>query len=130
MHSNTRIFRHLALWSYLGLVVWIPCWYLLLGARDGYSTTFIVLFWFFPLALPAKGIITGNPYTHAWANFIVMIYFMHGLTDIYANSHQWHYPLIEIILSTGMLIGCCFFARMRGRELNLGLKKLKDLEKH
>ncbi len=126
MQPNTRFFRHLALTSYLLLCLWIVVWYLVLDAANNYSLVFVSLFWFAPLAFPAKGIIQGNPYTHAWANFIVMIYFMHGLTDIYANSAQWYYALIEIVLSTGMLVGCCFYARLRGRELGLGLKKLKD----
>ena len=129
MQPTTKRFRLLALFSYLGLFGWVLTWYLALGAGEGYSLLFVSLFWFLPLALPARGILKGDPYTHAWANFVVLIYFMHGLTDIYANSSQWYFPLIEILLSCGMLVGCCFYARLRGRELGLGLKKLKELEK-
>lgn len=124
MEKNTLFFRRLALVSYFGLLAWMLIWYFLLGANSSYSTLFVVLFWIVPLLLPARGLIKGDPYTHAWANFIVMIYLLHGLTDIYANHDQWYYALIEIILATGMFAGCSFYARTRGRELGLGLKKL------
>lgn len=126
MQKNTLFFRRLALFSYIGLFIWMAVWYFALGAASGYSTVFILLLWFVPLLLPAKGLFQGNPYTHAWANFIVMIYLLHGLTDIYASSEQWYFALIEIVLASAMFIGCSFYARLRGRELGLGLKKLKD----
>ena len=72
------------------------------------------------------GLIKGKPYTHAWANFIIMFYFLHGFTAIYTHQHEWFYALVEILLATTMFIGCCFYARYRGRELGLGLKKLKS----
>lgn len=90
------------------------------------SVLFTVLFWVVPLILPARGIFKGTPYTHAWANFIVMIYLLHGLTAIYAVSSEWLYALLEIVFATMMFIGCSFYARMRGKELGLGIKKLKD----
>jgi len=126
MQNNTLFFRRLALCSYIALFCWMAIWYFVLGAAAGYSTIFVVLLWFVPLLLPAKGLIQGNPYTHAWANFIVMIYLLHGLTDIYANSQQWYLALVEVILATAMFIGCSFYARLRGRELGLGLKKQKQ----
>lgn len=126
MQKNTLFFRRLALFSYFGLLSWMLIWYFALGAASGYSTLFVVLFWIVPLLLPAKGIIKGDPYTHAWANFVVMIYLLHGLTDIYASSDQWYFALIEIVLAAAMFVGCSFFARTRGRELGLGLKKKKE----
>ena len=68
----------------------------------------------------------GKSYTHAWANFVVLFYLIHGCTVVYAVQAERWYAAIEIILSTTMFIGCSAFARKRGRELGLGIKKLKD----
>ena len=43
----------------------------------------------------------------------------------YAVPDERWYAVVEIILCTGMFVGCSAFARKRGRELGLGLKKLK-----
>ena len=86
---------------------------------------FLAFVWTIPLLLPFKGIIEGKPYTHAWANFIVMFYIIHGLTSIYAVEHETFYALVELVFATGMFIGCSVYARMRGKELGLGIQKLK-----
>ncbi len=125
MSNQTKLFRQLALFGYLGLLLWVITWHFILDTEVMNSVMFRVLFWVVPLLLPMRGMLSGKPYTHAWANFIVMIYLLHGLTAIYTSANEWVYALIEIILATIMFIGCSFFARLRGRELGLGLKKLK-----
>lgn len=129
MQSNTRFYRHLALWSCLSLLVWVPVWHVFLAQPVGRSEQFEWLLgavWTLPLLLPLKGIVQGHPYTHAWANFIVMFYLIHGLTSLYAvDSERW-YAIVELILAVAMFVGCSFFARLRGKELGLGLKKLKQ----
>ena len=44
----------------------------------------------------------------------------------YAVPDERWYAVVEIILCTGMFVGCSAFARKRGHELGLGLKKLKE----
>lgn len=126
MATRTRFYRRLALFSYLGLVVWMPLWLYVLAEKQVLSAGFVFLFFILPLLLPGIGILKGKPYTHAWANFIVMLYLLHGLTSIYAVSEEWRYALLELVLATGMFIGCSFYARLRGKELGLGIKKLKQ----
>ena len=126
MAENTRLFRLMALISYFGLLSWVILWHFFLTAESAYSTLFLFLFWVLPLLFPGYGIVKGKPYTHAWANFIVMIYLMHGLTAIYTNQSEWFYALVEIILASTLFIGCSYYARFRGRELGLGLKKLSE----
>lgn len=124
---TTQFFHRLARFGYFGLLIWMPLWLFVLTNEVKTSALFNVLFWIVPLLFPLKGIIKNQPYTYAWANFIVMIYLMHGLTSIYAVSNEWFYALIELIFATSMFVGCSFYARMRGKELGLGLKKLKDV---
>ena len=126
MSATTKRFRYLALFSHLGLLVWITVWQLFLSADQQYSLVFIFLLYVLPLLLPLPGIIRGKPYTHAWANFIVLYYLLHGLTVLYAVASERWLAAIEVVLVVGMFIGCSVFARLRGRELGLGLKKLKE----
>jgi uncharacterized membrane protein len=127
MAPNTRFYRYLALGCHTLLIVWIIAWQFFLNKTLTYSPIFITLVYLVPLLLPYKGVIQGKPYTHAWANFVVLFYLMHGCTVAYAVPEERWYAAIEILLCVGMFVGCSAFARKRGRELGLGLKKLKQV---
>jgi uncharacterized membrane protein len=124
--GTITLFRHMALWGYLGLLIFIALTQLVYASASEFSLTFRVLFWIVPLLLPLLGIIRGKPYTHAWANFILMWYFLHSLTLLYVDFEHWYLAVIELLLTTIAFIGCTGYARNQGRALGLGLKKLKD----
>jgi uncharacterized membrane protein len=126
MTFNSTFFRKLTLTSYFLLIVWLVVWHFFLTIDKNTSTIFTLLFWIMPILLPAKGLIQGKPYTHAWANFIIMYYLLHGLTAVYAVEGERLYALVEIILCTLLFTGCSYYARLRGRELGLGIRKLKE----
>lgn len=126
MANNTKLFRQMTLVSYFCLLIWMPIWSLWLSANNKLSVGFVLLVYVLPLLLPIRGLVSGKPYTHAWTNFIVMFYLIHGLTSIYAVADEWFFALVELILATALFIGCSFYARLRGRELGLGIPKLKQ----
>lgn len=125
-YQGSRPYRYLALTSYLALLVWVLTWNFVFGRELTYSPLFTFISLVVPLLLPARGMLKGTPYTHAWANFVVLFYVIHGITIFYSNPSERWYAAIELVLSTGMFVGCSVFARLRGRELGLGLNKLKD----
>lgn len=127
MSPSTRFYRFLALGSHLTLLVWVTLWHFALGSESQYSALFLFLFYVLPLLLPLPGMIKAKPYTHAWANFVVLLYIIHGITVAYAVSDERWYAAIEIVLATLTFCGCSVFARKRGRELGTGLKKLKTV---
>lgn len=127
MTLSTNFYHKLALLGYAGLLIWVPVWHFLLSQSIEKSALFIVLIWVVPLLLPLRGIIQNRPYTFAWSNFIVMIYLLHGLTAIYAVPDERLYAVIEVVLASMMFVGSSVYARKRGKELGLGLKKLKDV---
>jgi len=126
MTFNSSFFRRLTLTSYLLLIVWLVVWHFVLTIDKPTSTLFTILFWIVPILLPAKGLFEGKPYTYAWTNFIVMYYLLHGLTAVYAVEGERWYALVEILLCSVLFTGCSFYARIRGRELGLGIRKLKE----
>jgi hypothetical protein len=48
---------------------------------------------------------------------------LHGLTLLYVTDEYFIFALVEVLLLGSLLIGFPFYARIRGRELGLGLKK-------
>lgn len=113
--------------GFFGLWLLQPLWILFLSPPQlGDAYVLLALLWL-PLWLPLYGIIKGHAYTLAWANFIVMIYFLHSLTNLWISTGmQQLLALFELILSCMMFIGCTYYARYRGQELGLKIPKLKD----
>lgn len=122
MNSNTLF--QLCRAGYIALVVMLSGWFINKGITGEYSFAFASL-WIIPLFIPLKGIVQGKPYTYAWASFVICVYMLHGLTLLYVTEAHFIFALIEVLLLGALLIGFPFYARIRGRELGLGLKKKK-----
>ena len=120
MTSNTLFI--LSRLGYFALVLLLGGWFVGQGISGEYTLLFSLL-WIVPLLLPAKGVFQGNPYTYAWASFILCLYMLHGLTLLYVTNDAFTFALIEVLLIGVLLIAFPFYARIRGRELGLGLKK-------
>ncbi|RPJ67680.1 DUF2069 domain-containing protein [Alteromonas sediminis] len=126
MANKTKFYRYVALLSHLALLLWVANWQLLVTKEHAYSVPFVVLIYLMPLLLPLHGILRGKAYTHAWANFFILFYFLHSITVLYAVPAERVYAAVELVLAVAMFTGCCVFARLRGRECGLGIGKLKD----
>lgn len=120
MTSNTLFI--LSRLGYFALVLLLGGWFVGQGISGEYTLLFSLL-WIVPLLLPAKGVFQGNPYTYAWASFILCLYMLHGLTLLYVTNDAFAFALIEVLLIGVLLIAFPFYARIHGRELGLGLKK-------
>nr|WP_324292076.1 DUF2069 domain-containing protein [Arsukibacterium ikkense] len=134
MAPRTKTYLILARLGYWGLWLLIPVWLLWLAPASYGETSELTgnrlistaLLWL-PLWLPMYGIIKGKAYTFAWANFIVMIYFLHSLTNLWVSAGWYQMlALIELVLATIMFVGCTYYARYRGMELGLKIPRLKD----
>lgn len=127
MATKTARYLLLGRIGFFGLWLLQPLWILWLAPPQmGNAYVLLTLLWL-PLWLPLYGIAKGHAYTMAWANFIVMIYFLHSLTNLWASSgmHQL-LSAVELILASLMFVGCTYYARYRGQELGLKIPRLKD----
>ncbi|UAL42053.1 DUF2069 domain-containing protein [Shewanella inventionis] len=122
---TTQTLFQLSRIGYLALLLLLSGWFIQQGLNGTYSLGFSLI-WIVPLLFPLKGIITGNPYTYAWASFILCVYLLHGLTLAYVTNDAFVFALIESILICILLVTFPFYARKRGRELGLGLKKKSE----
>ena len=127
MAVKTARYLTLGRLGFFGLWLLQPLWILWLAPPQlGSPYVLLGLLWL-PLWLPLYGIIKGHAYTMAWANFIVMIYFLHSLTNLWVSSGiQLWLSVLELLLASLMFIGCTYYARFRGQELGLKIPKLKD----
>lgn len=125
--ARTRRYLRLGQVGFLALFLLIPAWVLWLDPPElGSSRVLLALLWG-PLWLPMLGILRGKAYTFAWANFIVMIYFVHSLTHLWISSGTTFYlALAELAAACLMFAGCTYYAKYRGQELGLKIPKLKD----
>ncbi len=121
---NTQTYRKIALVGYFGLLVFMPLWLVWLEPSSLGAGLAIGLF-FVPLLFPIRGLLAGNPYTYAWSNFIVMWYFLHSLTSLWVSDNKI-YPSIELILASVMFFGATYYAKYRGQELGLSIRKDKN----
>ena len=76
-----------------------------------------------PLLFPLRGLLKETPYTYAWTSFLILLYFMHGTVEVWANAEQRIFAAIEIYLSVQVYIGAIYYARLQGRALKEETKK-------
>lgn len=122
---STDNLRKIALFGYLGLLIFMPLWLFVLAPSKSLSMPLTFIMFILPLLFPLRGILKGNPYTFAWANFIVMIYFLHSLTTLWVSADERILAAIELFFATTMFFAGSYYSKYRGIELGLGLKKLK-----
>ena len=125
MREKTKRVLILGQTGYFGLLIFLPLWHLILvpSVMNKYVTFLLTVG---PLLLPLKGILKRQPYTYAWSNFIVMFYLLHGLTLIWDRPDERLYVVTELVLALMMFNGCSYFAKFRGQELGLSIRKKKD----
>ena len=110
--TPVRFSRYLTLVSYIVLIGLLLGWY---GFYDPSPIALIALL--IPLLFPLRGLLQGNPYTFAWSSFLILIYFIHGVVEAYANPAARLLASFEILFSVTFYSGAVLYARLRGREL-------------
>lgn len=126
---STKNLHKIALTGYFGLLFFMPIWLIVLHPSEGLSPTLSLIMFTLPLLFPLRGLIKGDPYTFAWANFVVMIYFLHSLTTLWVSADERVFAVIELIFATTMFLAGSYYAKYRGQELGLSIRKKKTEDK-
>ncbi len=124
--TSTNNFKKIALFGYFSLLFFMPLWLLVLSPSESLSTSTTLILFTLPLLFPLKGLLQGNPYTYAWSNFIVLIYFLHSLTTLWVLPSDRVWAILELIFASTMFLGCSYYAKYKGQELGLSIRKKKD----
>lgn len=123
---STPTLRNIALIGYFSLLFFMPLWLLVLSPNNSLSTLTTLLLFTLPLLFPLRGLLQGNPYTYAWSNFIVLIYFLHSLTTLWVVPSDRLWATLELIFASTMFLGCSYYAKYKGQELGLSIRKPKE----
>jgi len=125
---STNNLKKIALTGYFSLLFFMPLWLIVLSPSESLSTGTSLLMFTLPLLFPLKGLLQGNPFTYAWSNFIVLIYFLHSLTTLWVLPEDRVWALLELIFASTMFYGATYYAKYRGQELGLSIRKKKNDE--
>ena len=125
-YISTNTHKKIALIGYFSLLFYMPLWLIWLNPSSGLTPALTLSMFTLPLLLPIKGLMQGKPYTFAWANFIVMLYFLHGLTTLWVSPSDTLWASIELLFATMMFISGTYYAKYRGQELGLSIRKKKN----
>tara|TARA_R110002050_G_scaffold167974_3_gene299118 strand:- start:2109 stop:2504 length:396 start_codon:yes stop_codon:yes gene_type:complete len=123
---STPNLRKIALFGYFSLLTFMPLWLLVLSPSESLSTLTTLILFTLPLLFPLKGLLQGNPFTYAWSNFIVLIYFLHSLTTLWVLPSDRLWAILELIFASTMFLGCSYYAKYKGQELGLSIRKPKE----
>ncbi|NQY63729.1 MAG: DUF2069 domain-containing protein [Alteromonadaceae bacterium] len=129
--TNKRMFttptlKTITLASYFSLLVYMPIWLIVINPSEGLSPILSLIMFTLPLLFPMRGLIKGNPFTYAWTNFIIMIYFLHSLTTLWVSAEDLLWASIELILVSIMFLSGTYYAKYKGQELGLSIRKKKE----
>ena len=123
---STAQLKKITLFGYFSLLIFMPLWLIFLTEDGALSIPLTLVMFTLPLLFPLKGLVQGNPYTYAWSNFIVMIYFLHSLTTLWVSADEKHWALLEFVFAAIMFIAGSYYAKYRGQELGLSIRKKKE----
>ncbi len=129
LHFSTHALGKSALLAYLSLIAWVIAWHGFLSPHPQVNYIGVTIGWVFPLLFPLKGIIKANPYTHAWANFILMLYFLHALTILWTDPSERLFAAIELLITSIAFTANVLFAKQQGKIEGVGLQKLSEVER-
>ena len=123
---STQTYRKIALTGYFSLLLFMPLWLFVLNPSQGLSPWLAGVMFIIPLLFPLKGLLAGSPFTYAWSNFIVMIYFLHSLTTLWVSADDRLWASCELFFASLMFFGGTYYAKYRGQELGLSIRKTKN----
>lgn len=115
--NKIKLSRLSTLVGYFGLLTFIPVWHILVNPLDAKFMSITLLVQIGPLMFPLRGILHGRVYTHAWAMYLALFYFVIGVW--YAGDESTrNFGVIFSLLSILFFIGTMLYTRYQGMANN------------
>ena len=106
-----RSARLLTLAGYFALMSLVVAWHGWWHPSASFPTALVLTVTAVPLLLPLRGLLHGRARSHLWASFLMTLYFMHGVVELYAIPAQRVPAALEILLSLTVFFSAALFAR-------------------
>ncbi|MDH5393977.1 MAG: DUF2069 domain-containing protein [Gammaproteobacteria bacterium] len=114
MTSKITLFRWLALSGYFALMLNLYLLLFFFNKPEPQHMLAALLFHIGPLLFPLRGLLAAKAYTHAWAGYLALYYFVIGVWYAGAEADR----LIGLLITFSSLlffISAIGFARLQGR---------------
>ncbi len=115
--KNPRFYYLMTLIGYFGLLTLLLLWNTVLLPSTQFPTAPILAIVLVPLLFPLRGILHARPYACAWAAFLSMLYFVHGVLGAFSSGLELILASIEILFSLMVFFGCAFFIRFNADKI-------------
>lgn len=108
------VFRWLTLFGYFGLMTLIFSWHLFIKPLPPEFMSITLIIQLGPLMFPLRGLLHGKTYTHVWASYLALFYFVMGVWYA-ANDGSMLFGIFVCLFSLDFFIGAVFYARYAAR---------------
>ncbi|THG83328.1 DUF2069 domain-containing protein [Pseudomonas sp. A-1] len=110
LEPRRRLARWASLATFLALIALLGVWYLLIVDLHGARPWAILGVHLLPLAILAPGILLGNVRVHAWACYVVNLYFIQGVVTAFEPG-RLVYGSLEAALSVLLFCSATLYTR-------------------
>jgi len=112
--NRISVYRWTALVGYFGLLLSLYLLLFIFNKPEPHNMLPALVFYIGPLMFPLRGLLNGRAYTHAWAGYLALFYFIVGVWYAGAEADR----LIGILITLSSIvffIGAIIFARLQGK---------------
>ncbi|MDU9398148.1 DUF2069 domain-containing protein [Pseudomonas sp. zfem003] len=106
------ISRALSLASFLGLILLLTVWTLVYADLNGARYWVVLSIELLPLVLLAPGMLLGNARAHAWACFMINLYFIQGVLAA-ADPKRMVFGWLMVVLSVVLFCAALLYTRWK-----------------
>jgi uncharacterized membrane protein len=106
---KTSYFYYIALVGYFGLFILLILWNTILAPSHYFPVSMMLIVMITPLLLPLRGLLHARPKSCAWAGFLSLLYFTHGVSEAFVSIEQRELAWFEILFSLLLFLGVNFY---------------------
>jgi uncharacterized membrane protein len=105
--------------GYFGLLALLTIWNTIVNPARQLPVAVILLLVVTPLLLPLKGMLHGRLRSCAWAAYLSLLYFFHGVTELASEplGSGTVFDVLEVIFSLLLFFGGSFYIRYAARTV-------------
>lgn len=101
--------------AYVANLAWQIAWHALLPRPMGSQLPWLALLALAPLLLPLAGVMRLRPRSMTWASYLLLLYFVAGVTEAWSNPPQRLAALVQVVLACSCIAVMTAFSRRRAK---------------
>ncbi|WP_036551473.1 DUF2069 domain-containing protein [Neptunomonas japonica] len=119
LRKKARITRVITIASYVGLMLLFTLWYMVIHPLETGKPWVIWAVHVLPLAGFIPAIISGNPRSHAWLCFVLLIYFIEAVLATTMSLETRSFGIAYTLLVSTLFTAAMMYIRWQSRYARL-----------